>query len=88
MNEESALIKMYSADWCHDCKAMLKFFEEKNVAYKVYHVDHDPQAVKQLMKLCDGKKIIPTLEIGNKVYINPSIEFMQDIVNPLDNSQL
>lgn len=88
MNEESAFVKMYSADWCYDCKAILNFFEEKNVAYKVYHVDHDAQAVEQLMKLCDGKKIIPTLEIGNKVYINPSIEFIQDLVNPLNSSQI
>ena len=42
MIKSPAFVKMYSADWCHDCKAMLTFFEEKNVAYKVFHVDQDP----------------------------------------------
>ena len=85
MGKESKLVKIYSTDWCYDCKAMLKFFEEKNIAYKVFHVDQDQGAVERLMQLCGGKKIVPTLEIGKKVYVNPSVEFMQTIVSPIKN---
>jgi glutaredoxin len=88
MNKNSSFVKMYSAEWCHDCKAMLIFFEEKNVAYKVYHVDQDQQATDRLIKLCNGKKIVPTLQIGKKVYINPSIEYMKSIVNPISKVNL
>jgi len=73
-------VKMYSADWCHDCKAVLSFFEEKNIDYKVINVDSDPKAVEKLKQLCDGKKIVPTLEINGKVYINPTIDTLNSII--------
>jgi glutaredoxin len=73
-------IKMYSAEWCHDCKAMLSFFEEKNVSYKVINVDTDPQAIERLKQLCGGKKIVPTLEIKGEVYINPTLDSLKDLI--------
>jgi len=73
-------VKMYSADWCYDCKAVLSFFEEKNIDYKVINVDSDPKAVEKLKQLCDGKKIVPTLEINGKVYINPTIDTLKSII--------
>lgn len=73
-------VKMYSANWCHDCKAVLSFFEEKNIDYKVINVDTDPQAIEKLKQLCGGKKIVPTLEINGKVYINPPIDTLRNLV--------
>jgi glutaredoxin len=73
-------VKMYSADWCHDCKAVLTFFEEKNIDYKVINVDTDPKAIERLKQLCGGKKIVPTLEINGKVYINPTIDTLNGII--------
>ena len=73
-------VKMYSANWCHDCKAVLSFFEEKNINYKVINVDTDPQAIEKLKQLCGGKKIVPTLEINGKVYINPPIDILKNLI--------
>jgi glutaredoxin len=73
-------VKMYSAEWCHDCKAILSFFEEKNIDYKVINVDTDPQAIEKLKQLCGGKKIVPTLEINGKVYINPTIDTLTSMI--------
>ena len=73
-------VKMYSANWCFDCKAMLSFFEEMNVPYTVINVDKEPQAITRLQELCGGKKIVPTLEIDGKVYINPTIDSLKEII--------
>ena len=73
-------VKMYSADWCHDCKAMQTFFEEKNIDYKVINVDFDPGAIEKLKQLCGGKKIVPTLEINCEVYINPPIDTVKGLI--------
>ena len=73
-------VKMYSAEWCYDCKAMLSFFEEKNVDYKVIDVDTDPEAVERLKQLCGGKKIVPTLEINGQVYVNPTLETLKSLI--------
>lgn len=73
-------VKIYSAEWCYDCKAMLTFFEEKNVDYKVIDVDTDPGAIDRLKQLCGGKKIIPTLEINGQVYVNPTLDTLKDLI--------
>jgi len=73
-------VKMYSANWCHDCKAMQSFFEEKNINYEVINVDADPRAIERLKELCGGKKIVPTLEINGEVYVNPPIDTLKDLV--------
>jgi len=73
-------VKMYSADWCHDCKAMQSFFEEKNIDYKVINVDTDPRAIERLKHLCGGKKIVPTLEINGEVYVNPPIDTLNSLI--------
>jgi glutaredoxin len=73
-------VKMYSADWCYDCKALLSFFEQENVSYEVYNVDHDPQAVERLKQICGGKKIVPTLEIKGQVYVNPTLDSLKELI--------
>ena len=67
-------VKMYSANWCHDCKAMVAFLDNHNVPYQVINVDNNAKAIETLKNLCDGKKIIPTLEVEGRVFINPSID--------------
>jgi mycoredoxin len=73
-------VKMYSTNWCHDCKAMQSFFEEKNIEYEVINVDTDPRAIETLKKLCGGKKIVPTLEIKGAVYVNPPIDTLKGLI--------
>jgi glutaredoxin len=72
--------KMYSADWCYDCKAILLFFEEQNIDYKVINVDADPRAIEKLKQLCGGKKIVPTLEIDGEIYVNPLIDTLKGLL--------
>jgi glutaredoxin len=69
-------VKMYSANWCPDCRAMVSFLDKHDVAYQVINVDKNEQAVENLKNLCGGKKIVPTLEVEGKVFINPSIDDM------------
>ena len=44
-------VKIYSADWCHDCQAILSFFEKQNIDYKVINVDTDPKAIEKLKEI-------------------------------------
>lgn len=67
-------VKMYSAEWCPDCKEMELFLDKHDVAYQVINVDNNAQAVENLKSLCGGKRIVPTLEVEGKVFINPSID--------------
>ena len=39
-------VKVYSADWCFDCKTVISYLEQNNVAYQLINVDKDQNAVK------------------------------------------
>ena len=67
-------VKIYSANWCPDCQAMVSFLDKHDVAYQVINVDKNAKAVENLKTLCGGKKIVPTLEVEGKVFVNPSID--------------
>ena len=41
-------VKMYSAEWCPDCKEMELFLDKHDVAYQVINVDNNAQAVENL----------------------------------------
>lgn len=81
MESLTPFIKMYSTEWCHDCKAMLALFEENNVICKIIQVDSDPVAIEKLKVICGGKKILPTIEMEGKTFINPSIDYIRGLLN-------
>jgi glutaredoxin len=67
-------VKMYSANWCPDCQAMVSFLDKHDVPYQIINVDKNMEAIDNLKKICDGKRIVPTLEVEGKVFINPSFD--------------
>lgn len=74
-------VKMFSADWCVDCQNMLNFFEQNNIVYQVVNVDKDETAIDELKSICGGKRIVPTLDIEGKYFINPSIREVSEYIN-------
>lgn len=54
-------IKMYGTVWCSDCKRAKKFFGEQRVHYDFIDIDEDPQGLKVVEEVNDGKQIIPTI---------------------------
>jgi thioredoxin reductase (NADPH) len=52
---------MYGTVWCSDCKRAKKFFGEQRVHYDFIDIDEDPQGLKVVEEVNDGKQIIPTI---------------------------
>ena len=85
MNE---MLKMYGAPWCPDCRRAKEFLGELRVKYDWINVDHDPEGLKYVEKINNGKQIIPTLlfpdgsvlveptnaELAEKLGIKPKAE--------------
>ena len=66
-------IKIYGADWCSDCIVAKRFFQEKGLDFKYIIVTDNDQAIEFLEKVNNGKRIIPTIVIQDKIYSNPGI---------------
>jgi glutaredoxin len=67
MNE----IVLYGADWCPDCRRAKSFLDESGVAFDYRDTELDEAAVEMVEELTGGKRVIPTLQILGRTYVNP-----------------
>lgn len=83
-------IIIYGADWCKDCRRTKEFLEERNIPYEVRDIT-DPEKGEEyseyVMEKNDGKRIIPSLEIGENWYANPRPAELTNILSELVSSE-
>lgn len=60
-------IVMYTTPWCRDCRAAKKFLAEKGLAYEEVDIETTPEAAEVVMKLNDGMRKVPTLDIEGTI---------------------
>lgn len=80
-------IIMYGADWCKDCRRTKEFLVEKGQDFEMRDIT-DPEKGKEyseyVIEINNGKRIIPTLIIGEKHYANPSPAELTNILDDID----
>ena len=67
MNE----IVLYGADWCPDCRRAKAFLEENGVDFVYRDTELDASAVTTVEELTGGQRVIPTIQILGRTYVNP-----------------
>jgi len=60
-------IVMYTTTWCPDCRAAKKFLDSKNLSYEEINIEENPDAAGIVMRLNDGMKMVPTLDIEGTI---------------------
>jgi len=58
---DEAIITIYGAPWCPDCRRSKKFLSEQRIRYNWVDVDQDETARALVEAKNDGKRIIPTI---------------------------
>jgi glutaredoxin len=61
-------ITMYSTMWCPDCRRAKKFLKERGVEFREVDIERDPSAEEIVIKANNGKRKVPTLEIGGRYF--------------------
>jgi mycoredoxin len=61
-------IKMYTTQWCPDCRRAKSFLKERGVAFHEVNIDEDESAEEIVIRANDGKRIVPTLEAGGRFF--------------------
>ena len=74
-------IKIYGADWCHDCVTAKKFLSEKGIEFEYIIITNNTEAIDFVEKINNGKRVIPTLEIDGIAYSNPGINGLMEILD-------
>jgi thioredoxin reductase (NADPH) len=72
-------ITIYGADWCPDCRRTKNYLNDKKIPFEHIDVDDSDEASQLVMKINNGKRIIPTVIIDDKVYSNPSLSTLSAI---------
>ncbi len=61
-------ITMYSTRWCPDCRRAKTFLKERGVEFREVDIEEDPSAEEIVIKANNGRRKVPTLEIGGRYF--------------------
>lgn len=74
-------IKIYGADWCSDCIVAKNFLSSNQIQFDYIDITDNDIAIKMIEKINNGKRIIPTILVDDKVYVNPGISELMKIIS-------
>ncbi|MDH3755788.1 MAG: FAD-dependent oxidoreductase [Acidimicrobiia bacterium] len=64
-------IILFGADWCPDCRRAKAFLDENDVDFVYRDTELDESAVETVEELTGGQRVIPTIQILGRTYVNP-----------------
>lgn len=64
-------VKLFGADWCPDCRRAKRFLQDNQINFEFIDVETTDGASDYVMKVNNGKRIIPTIIINDTPYSNP-----------------
>ncbi len=59
---------MYTAAWCGDCRHTKRFLKERGINFREVNVDESPEAEELVMRVNDGRRKVPTLEVDGRFF--------------------
>ena len=63
-----ANIKMYTTEWCGDCRHAKRFLNERGVSYEEINIEQDEEAARHVMQINNGKRKVPTFEVDGRAF--------------------
>jgi glutaredoxin len=61
-------LTMYTAPWCPDCRRAKTFLKERGVEFHEVNIEEDESAEEIVIKANNGRRKIPTMEIGGRYF--------------------
>lgn len=72
------VVILYTLPYCPDCRALKLILDSRGVRYHEVDLAAMPGAVDQMLRLSDGKRSAPTVQIGKQVLVDPEPEALVD----------
>lgn len=73
-------ITVYTTQTCGPCRRLKRGLEEAGVAYREVDVNSDPGLGARIEAITGGFRIVPTVEIGGDLMVNPLVEEVVEAV--------
>jgi glutaredoxin len=80
-------LTMYTTAWCPDCRRAKSFLKERGIEFREVDMEKDPSAEEIVVKANNGKRKVPTLEIGGRYFACSPFDaeqFAEDLKIPLN----
>jgi glutaredoxin len=61
-------IRLYTTRWCPDCWRTKQFLKERGIRYEEVDVDEDTDAEDLILRVNDGRRKIPTIEVHGRYF--------------------
>jgi glutaredoxin len=61
-------LTMYTTPWCPDCRRAKTFLRGRGVEFREVNIEKDPSAEEVVLKANDGRRKVPTMEIGGRYF--------------------
>jgi glutaredoxin len=69
-------VTIYGSHTCPDTTHALEFLDQRQIPYEFKDVDQTPEYNTYVAGLNEGKRVIPTIQIDNEVFINPPLNLL------------
>jgi mycoredoxin len=60
--------RLYTTSWCPDCRYAKQFLRERGVFFEEINVDEDPEAEDLILRVNDGRRRVPTIELDGRYF--------------------
>lgn len=70
-------ITIYSTTWCPDCRRAKSFLKERGVVFREVDIEQDPCGEAIVMKANDGKRVVPTFDVGGRYFASSPFDAEQ-----------
>jgi glutaredoxin len=74
-------VTIYGSRTCPDTTRVTRHLDEKQVPYEFKDVDESPEYNDYIAGLNGGTRVMPTIQIDNDVFINPTDEELRRAVD-------
>lgn len=61
-------IKIYTTQWCGDCRNAKRFMNEHGIAYDEIDIEQHEGAAEYVMEINGGRRKVPTFEIDGRAF--------------------
>lgn len=63
-----ANIKMYTTEWCGDCRNAKRYLKELGVEFDEVNIEANESAAEFVIEANEGKRKVPTFEIDGRTF--------------------
>ena len=62
-------ITVYGTKWCGDCVRSKRFLDSNQIKYKWVDIEDQPKGKAYVLKVNNGKRIVPTITFGDGSFL-------------------